>query len=157
MLYRNMTVREGRRRADQGDTLIEVMIAVAILAIAGVALIGSVLTSITASSEHRFLTLNDVYIKSYSDAAIQQIERASSPLFSDCASTYSLVKPSDIPSNYPIVISSIEYWTGSAWGTSCTPGSDQAQLITVQVQSPTQIVTTLSFAVRDPATVIGGA
>ena len=136
--------------SDLGETLLEVVIAVAIVAIAGVALIGGVLTSITSSSEHRTLTLNDVYLKSYADAASQQIQRASNPLYSSCASSYGVTKPADIPTSWTVGITSIQYWTGSVWSGSC-PGGNPPQLITVAASSPTQATTTMSFAVRDPA------
>jgi type II secretory pathway pseudopilin PulG len=158
MLHRLAAARiERGTDAARGETLVEVMVAVAIIAIAGVALIGSVLMSITSSTEHRSLTLNDVFLKSYADAATQQIQRESAPLYNKCASSYAVTAPSDIPPTYSIGISSIQYWSGSNWGASCDTSKDPAQLITVAVTSPTQITTTLSFTVRDPATLKTGA
>jgi hypothetical protein len=112
--------------------------------------VGGVLTSITSSSEHRTLTLNDVYLKSYADAAAQQIQRQASPLFTACATSYGVTKPTDIPSTWTVGITSIKYWSGTSWVTTC-PSGDPAQLITVAASSPTQATTTMSFAVRDPA------
>ncbi|HWC33725.1 MAG TPA: type II secretion system protein [Mycobacteriales bacterium] len=133
---------------DRGETLIEVILAVAIIAITAVALMGSVLTSITSSGEHRTLAANDVYVKSYADAAQQQIQRQANPIYAKCATTYAVTKPSGIPASWTVGITSIKYWSGSAWSTSCS--GDPAQLITVAVTSPTQLSTSLSFAVRDP-------
>jgi type II secretory pathway pseudopilin PulG len=137
--------------ADGGDTLIEVILAVAIVAVTAVALIGSVLTSITSSGEHRTLTLNDTYLKTYADSAAQQIQRQASPLFQKCATSYSVAMPSTIPSTYTIGIQSIQNWNGTTWVSNCPQGApNPAQLITVAVTSPTQITTSLAFAVRDP-------
>jgi type II secretory pathway pseudopilin PulG len=149
MLRQVITRRTSVAGDDDGDTLIEVILAVAIVAVTAVALIGSVLTSITSSGEHRTLTLNDTYLKTYADSAAQQIQRQNGPLFQKCAPSYNIATPSTIPSTYTIGISSIQYWNGTAWVASC-PGGDPAQLITVAVTSPTQITTSLAFAVRDP-------
>jgi type II secretory pathway pseudopilin PulG len=152
MLHR-MIERLEARDSERGDTLLEVIIAVAILAIAGVALIGSVLTSITSSSQHRTMTQSDTYLKSYANAAAQQIQRQTNPLYKPCASSYAVTTPADIPNTYTIGIASIQYWQGGnngSWGGSCSQGNDPAQLITVAVTSPTQGTESLSFAVRNP-------
>jgi type II secretory pathway pseudopilin PulG len=144
----------GAEARDAGDTLIEVILAVAIVAVTAVALIGSVLTSITSSGEHRTLTLSDTYLKTYADSAAQQIQRQDSPLYQKCATSYNIALPSTIPNTYTVGIQSIQYWSGTTWASSCPPTSsnpDPAQLITVVVTSPTQITTSLAFAVRDPS------
>jgi len=136
------------QESDAGDTLIEVILAVGIVALTAVALVGTILTSITSSTEHRTLTDSDTYIKSFADAAQQQIQRQNNPLFQKCASSYGVNPPNTIPSSYTVGISSIQYWNGSGWSGSCS--GNPAQLITVTVTSPTQLTSSLSFAVRDP-------
>jgi type II secretory pathway pseudopilin PulG len=138
--------------SESGDTLIEVLLAIAVVAITGAALIGAVLTSVTASSEHRSLALNDASLKTYADSAFQQIQRQASPLWQPCASSYAVTRPAEIPSTYSIGISGIQYWDSSAgaWSGSC-PSSTAPQLITVVVTSPTQLKSSLSFAVRSPS------
>lgn len=139
-----------RDRVDRGDTLIEVLIALAIVAIAATALIGGVLTSITGSSVHRSLTVNDADLKSYADAAQDQIQRQASPLFADCATTYSVTAP-PLPANYAVAITGIQYWNGTAFSSTCTPGGNAPQLITITATSPTQVQSAMSFVVRQPS------
>lgn len=136
-------------RGDRGDTLLEVLIALAVVAIAATALIGGVLTSITASSAHRSLAVNDGDLKSYADAAQNQIQRQASPLFADCATTYAVTPPA-LPANYTVSITGIQYWNGTAFGATC-PGGNAPQLITITATSPTQVQSALSFVVRQPS------
>lgn len=134
---------------DRGDTLVEVLIALAIVAIAGTALIGSLLTSITASSEHRSLAGDEAALKSYAETAQQLIQRQSSPLFTSCATTYAVPLP-PVSTGYDVAITGIQYWNGSAFSTTC-PATDTVQLITITATSPTQVSSSLSFAVRRPS------
>lgn len=138
---------------DSGDTLLEVVISTAVVGIAAVALIGALLTSITASSEHRSLTVNDTALKSYADAAVQQIQRQASAGWQGCASNYTVTAPSNMPSNYSVALSGVQYWTAGgnsgSWSSSC-PGATAPQLLTVTVTSPTQVATSISFVVRKP-------
>lgn len=136
---------------DRGDTLVEVLIALAIVAIAGTALIGTLLTSITASSEHRSLTGDEAALKSYAATAQQAIQRQASPLFTGCATTYA-VPPPTLATGYTVTISTIQHWDGTAFTTACPdPASDDVQLITITATSPTQVSSVLSFAVRKPS------
>lgn len=135
--------------ADRGDTLLEVLIALAVVAIAATALIGGVLSSITASSAHRSLAINDADLKSFADAAQNQIQRQANPLFVDCATTYA-VTPPPLPANYVVSITGIQYWNGTAFAATC-PGGNAPQLITLTATSPTQVQSALSFVVRQPS------
>ena len=134
-------------REDRGDTLVEVLIAVAIVAITAAALIGTVLMSITASSEHRSLAVNDTVLKSYAAEAQNMIQRQAN--FQSCASSYTVSLPAGVPTGYSAGISQILYWNGTSFGSVCD-ASKPVQLITVTVTSPTQVSSSLSFAVRDP-------
>lgn len=135
---------------DAGDTLVEVLLALAIVAVSAVALIGSVLTGISASSEHRTLADSDTYLRSYADAAAQQIQRQNNPLWHGCASSYAVTAPSDIPASFTIGISTIQYWNGGSWSSTCA-ASSAPQLITIAVTSPSQLSQSLSFVVRSPS------
>lgn len=53
-------------------------------------------------------------------------------------------------SNYRLALSSIEYWGGSSFGTTCTQGGNSPQLLTVTATSPTSAADSLSFVVINP-------
>jgi prepilin-type N-terminal cleavage/methylation domain-containing protein len=77
---------------DRGDTLIEILVTVAIVSIAVVALLGGVLASTTASATHRNLTTVDGVLKSFAETARNTIETqasngSSQPQFAPCASS----------------------------------------------------------------------
>ncbi len=78
---------------ETGDTLLEILIAVVIIGIASVALIGTLVTSITSSAEHRSLTTLDTLLRSFAEAAQYQIQEQSTPnpLFAACVSNYTIV------------------------------------------------------------------
>lgn len=153
MLYAMIRARLRAEPSDSGDTLLEVVISTAIVGIAAVALIGALLTSITASSEHRSLTVDNTALKSYANAAVQQIQRQASANWTSCASTYTVTPPANMPSDYTVSLSSARYWTASgnsgSWSGNC-PGAAAPQLFTVTVTSPTQVATSISFVIRKP-------
>lgn len=65
-------------RDERGDSLIEVLFAVVIIALAAGPLIGALLESIAASAEHRGLATADTLLKSFAETAVSEIQ--TSPL-----------------------------------------------------------------------------
>jgi prepilin-type N-terminal cleavage/methylation domain-containing protein len=59
---------------DRGDTLIEVLVAVVIIGLTATAILGSLLISINASGQHRYLANDDTLARSALEQAKQQIE-----------------------------------------------------------------------------------
>jgi len=57
-----------RRGDDRGETLVEVLVAVVILGIAGVAIVAGLQMSVTASDIHRKQTTGGAYARSYAEA-----------------------------------------------------------------------------------------
>ena len=87
-----------RRRAsgERGDTLVEVLVAVTVIAIAVATLLGAILTSTSTSLTHRNLTTLDGVLRSFAESARNGIETASGgngAQFAACAS----------PSSYKVV------------------------------------------------------
>jgi type II secretory pathway pseudopilin PulG len=108
MMDRRLGFRMAARRArDAGDTLVELLVALTILSLTVVAILGGLLTSTTASTSHRNLTVLDGILKSFADTARYQIETqqsvgASSPSFTSCSTTPSYyVVGSPYPSSGP--------------------------------------------------------
>jgi type II secretory pathway pseudopilin PulG len=140
--------------SDAGDTLIEVLFALVIIALSVSALIGALITAIETSGEHRSLSAEDTLLKSYAETAEYQIQTQSTPapLFTECASSYPVVfaMPSGYP-GYSVSISGIQYWNGSGFDSSCgSTDKTGVQLITVSSTGP-GATQTLSFVVRNPS------
>lgn len=142
-----------RDRSVAGDTLLEVLIAMTILALAAVAIMTSFASAIGASAEQSHLSQINTILKSYAEVATADIQDNSAALYSSCATasyyTSKLTSLPSVPSGYSVAITSVTYWNGSSFSSSCTSGSTEPQLITIKVTGPSSTTGTLSFAVSD--------
>ncbi len=68
--------RPTRARDDRGDSLIEILIAVVIIALAAGPLIGALFESIAASAEHRGFATSDTLLKSFAETAVSEIQNS---------------------------------------------------------------------------------
>jgi len=145
-----------RHRSDAGDTLVEVLLALVVIGLAGVAIIGSFTTSISAASEHKNLALLDAATKTYVETAQSAITARVSPLFKDCTvtttpeTTYGLAANIAWPTSYTVSYAATQFWQGNGWGSSCLSPPHPAQLLTVTITGKGGSETT-TFVVRDPA------
>ena len=116
-------------RGEGGETLIEIVITIALVGICFVALLGGVMTSANMSGLHRSQADGDIQLVS----AVEQIK----------AATYNATCLSP---SYPVTLAAgwtptqqVQYWNGTGFGTTCydTAGiSFLTQQITVTVTSP---------------------
>ena len=137
---------------EDGDTLVEVLIAMVIIALTVSALLGAMITAISTSGEHRSLSVEDTILRSYAETAKYQIQFQSSPapLFKECAQPSDYPVSMTTPSGYSVSISGIQYWNGSTFDSSCG-SSDMTgvQLLTVTSTGP-GASQTLNLVVRNP-------
>jgi Tfp pilus assembly protein PilV len=133
-----------RRMSDErGESLLEVMIAVAILGIAVVAIMAGLTTSILMSDIHRKQATAGAYVHDFAEA-IQASVAAGNYLTCASASNYSSVAVPTFPSSG---------FSKSVVSSSCPFGSDVQQL-TLQVSSDDSRATErLVIFVRKPCTV----
>jgi len=154
-----------KRDPDAGDTLIEVLLALMVVALGVVALMTGLATSVAGSATHRGLSTTDAVLKSFSESAANQIELQSSPLFAPCAGvsgtsygTAGSMTPIDYapPSGFVVFFTGIQYWSTAANGfvdqatCAASPAAvsgNQLQLLTIAVKGPTT-TETMSFGVR---------
>ena len=101
-----------RVRGDGGDTLIEVLIALIILALSVSAILGMLVTAITTTSEYRSLATDNTVLKSFAEAAKYEIQLGphTTSSFANCATTYLLA--SNYPSSGPIGSTLTVFGTG---------------------------------------------
>ena len=146
---------ERAHRDEAGDTLVEVLVALVVLSLCGLALLLTFSTSITASVEHRSLATLDTVLRSATESATAQIQQQSGAQFSSCAtpSFYNSNLTLSVPPGYTVVVTSVQYWTGTSFtaiGTSCPSGSLQPQLLTMTASAANGVSDALSFVVGDP-------
>ncbi len=147
------------RRADRGDTLVEVLLAVVILSIASVALIIAFGTSIKASAEHRNLANFDTAFASSDSTVTSLVQGSASSYFGTCApvSAYpsSSALSQGLATNYVADITAVEYWNGTQFSATCSSSDNTApQLITVTItNTSTGFVQTNEVVVDNPSAI----
>jgi type II secretory pathway pseudopilin PulG len=98
--------RERVRSGDAGDTLVELLVALAIISICVVGLIGGLASAIGSAGNHRNLTNLDAALKDFAevvryDVQLQPYTSTSAPLYARCASKY-LLAGTPNPSSGPV-------------------------------------------------------
>lgn len=121
-------------QSDHGETLVEVLIAVAIMSIAVVAIIGGLVTSILVSDIHRKQATAGEAVRAYAEAIEGMVAGGG---YVACASAASYASPPGfaVPAGHTksVVAGSMRYWNGG-WQAGCAADTGLQQL-TVQVAS----------------------
>lgn len=130
-----MRTPDGTVAGDRGETLLELLVAVTIMAIALVAIVGGLAASIMVSDIHRKQATAGAYARDFGEA-IESIVAGGG--YTPCATTASYGAPPgfSVPAGFAkaVVPGSLRYWTGTTWGAAC--GTDRGlQQLTVQVAS----------------------
>jgi prepilin-type N-terminal cleavage/methylation domain-containing protein len=149
-----------RRRidADRGGTLLELIVAIAILGVCVVAIASGITVSILVSNMHRKESTAGAYVRSYAEA-IQNV--VSNSGYVKCATsatpTYSMPAGFTLPSNvdYEARVTGVDYITATGgWTSSCTLATDLGtERVNLQVRSTDDsAIETLSVVVRNCVT-----
>jgi len=155
--------RAASRRLDEGDTLVEVLIALMVLGTTTVALLIAFGTTLSASAQHRSLSNYNTVLASANSEVSSLVQQNSGAIFGTCPSPPSSLSayPSqaalsaNLPSPYTAQITGVAYWSGSSFTSACTSSNNTApELITVTVTNTTTHNTYLvQVVVDDPSTV----
>ncbi len=121
-----------RLRADEGMSLVEILVAVVLLGIGVVGLLSALVFAFTASEHHRQLAQNNTL-------ATQAMEVVADPLqtpFAACvgaAASYQAVARAQVAP--AIIVVSVQEWGSSGWG-ACGTSVLPLQQITIAAPSP---------------------
>lgn len=125
-------------RGEQGESLLELLIAVAIMGIAVVAIMAGLVTSVLISDVHRKQATAGTAVRDYAEAIQSSV---AAEHYVPCASATSykpdaLVPVFSAPSGFTpsVVAGTVRYWNGSSWQSSCSSDLGLQQL-TIQVAS----------------------
>ena len=146
---------EGRRRLrhDSGETLIELIVTIAIMSTAVVAIVGATATSIHLSDIHRKQAKAGSYVRAYAEALETAV--AQSPTgYQYCATPSDYTGNSIYPSpesGYVPSATAVRVWTGSTWAPPGSCGTDiGVQRVTLQVALAGQVTESLDVIIRRP-------
>jgi prepilin-type N-terminal cleavage/methylation domain-containing protein len=118
-------------RGERGESLIELLIALAIIGIAMVGIVGAMSTGVIVSDRHRKQAVAGSYVVSYAETVKQAAESAYQ---ASCTPTYGSAHV--VPTGYAKSLVSTSFWTGSAFQASCLAAGDTGiQRLTLQVAS----------------------
>jgi type II secretory pathway pseudopilin PulG len=135
---------------DSGETLLELLIGLAIMSIAVVAVMGGLLTSITVSDIHRKQSTAGAAVRDYAENVEKYVAGTG---YTACAAP-SAYAPGTVgfsaPAGYAASAVTVRYWSGTAWTTG--PCTDLGlQELTVQVaSSDTRASERLVLVLRKP-------
>jgi Tfp pilus assembly protein PilV len=141
-------------RTERGETLVELMVTMVIMATAVVALVGGIAASIRFSDFHRKQATAGVYVRAFAESLASSVS-ASPTGYTACAtpSTYQSVYTVPNPAGYQATITAVTYWDGtSSFVATCPAGGDVGvQRVSLQVASIDGRATeTLSIVIRRP-------
>ena len=125
-----------RQASERGDTLVEVLLALIILSVAGVALLAGFATAISSSAEHRNLASQDSSERTAANVAIADIQQQagqSNDPFSCPNGQPDGFTPSfsNLTGHFQVTITSVSYWNGSGWQSGCVAGAAQQYTLTI--------------------------
>ena len=154
-------------RSEDGDTLVEVLLALVVLALAALALIIAFSTAVSASAFHRQLATAQVALGSASQQAIAEVE-ANLTLFSNCqtisgtSTSYDTLAPLVVTEpDYTAAITNVEWWDTnsgqfqpssyfeSTYGVACAENEPQSITVTVTYTNGTTVKSYSNSVVGD--------
>ena len=135
--------------SDRGESLVELLVSIAILGISVIAILGAVSMTASASGLHRDTASTQNLLHNWA-------ETVSNASYTACASTSTIQAAAPapaLPSGFAASVTTVRYWNGSAFGTSCAAASDLGlQRVTLRIAGGTGVGTagTLDVIVRKP-------
>jgi type II secretory pathway pseudopilin PulG len=146
-----MSTRQSHGGDESGETLIELLMAMSILGLGVVAIVGGIGSSIFLSDVHRKEATAGAVVRTYAEA-IEGVVAASPTAYVDCAvpSAYATPAGFSSPSGFTSSVTSVRYWSGTAFASSC-PSDSGVQKVELRVTSgDTRAVETQSVIIREP-------
>jgi type II secretory pathway pseudopilin PulG len=133
---------------DGGETLIELLMAVAIMGIAVVAIVGGIGTSILMSDVHRKQATAGAVVRQYAEAIESSVAAGN---YVDCATVAAYSSPPglSIPPGYTATATAASSWTGLVWDTCSIDNGYQKITLTVR-SNDTRASESLDVILRKP-------
>ena len=127
-----------RGYSEEGDTLVEVLLALIVLSIAGLALLVGFATAITASSEHRNLASEDSSDRVAANTALADIQQEAQQFANQANDPFSCPDTftptfSNLTGHFQVTVPAPNYWnaTTSQWQSGCIAHAAQQYTLTI--------------------------
>src|SRR4051794_27134465 len=100
-----MPIQGARRRSERGETLIEMLVAIVILGVAGVAILSGLQMTVMTSDLHRKQTSEGAYVRNLAEAVQDYVATPGATNYKPCAAAGDYIVPSvvsqlDLPASY---------------------------------------------------------
>jgi prepilin-type N-terminal cleavage/methylation domain-containing protein len=142
------------QRDDRGETLVELVVAIAILGIAAVAILGGLMVSTQTSTIHRNSATSGAYVRSFAEAIQADVDQNGYKSCSNAVNPttgYVAVAVPDLPAPYTKAVTAVQSWNGSTWGACTADGIQRLDLkVTTPGDSVHQAAETLTVILRKP-------
>jgi len=143
-----------RIRGDDGETLVELIVAVAILGIAAVAILAGMQLSVKASDIHRKEATGGAHVRSFAEAIQDYVDTAGYRPCGSAKNDYQAVAA--LPTGYTASVESVQSWTGTAWAACDSSGTQRLDLkVTSPGNASRRSEETLTVILREPCNKAG--
>jgi type II secretory pathway pseudopilin PulG len=135
-------------RSENGDTLIEVLVALIIMGVAVLSLLLGFSTSLLGAFNYRNVATIDTVLRTAAEEATAQLQQQSSTVWGNCTGASQVIFT--LPSGYTATIPSPEYWNSAATkfiAGTCVPNAAQLDAIYVTFRGTTYEI---DIVVDDP-------
>jgi len=153
-----MLRRFDQRDREQGETLLEIVIALAILSVVVVSVFASIALGIRVSGLHRNEVNASAYLKSLAEAIENDV--ASGNYSVSCTPSYgsSFLSTFNDPAFSAPTISAVSFWNGTSFPSSCTTNTVGLEQLTLQISTVgtanSPVTETLVIVVRLPCNTV---
>jgi type II secretory pathway pseudopilin PulG len=139
-----------RLREDRGESLLELLVALSILATAVAVLLAGLGTAISMSVVHRKQATAGASVRAFAEAVENAVAKYPSEYNTACTGATTYPTKYTPPANFTATVIEMRYLSGTSWSATC--GADEGvQRVTLQLASSDgKVVVTLAVILRKP-------
>jgi len=136
---------KGRDSNDEGETLIELVMAMMIMGIAVVAIVGGIATTILMSDVHRKQASAGAYVRDYAEAVSGHYDGSITPSYLPAAVSFT------VPAGFTATMTSLKCWDDALKVfNTCTTANDVQQVTLKMTSTDNRASESLAVVVRQP-------